>query len=162
MFLKVKWDLSLRQILNEMPGLKESHLHELRKGDALPALKKNITFEHIREYASISGDLNPLHVDENFARDTSFGGIVAHGMLTLAYVSEMMAGFFGEDWFSTGHLDVRFKQPSRPGDKLTLHGEVLGVIRRKTGTTVICDVQCDNQHHQSVLIGTCKVRLSKD
>ncbi len=149
----------MRQVLIEMPELKELCLSDLKKGYSLPVLKKNVTLEHIQQYARVSGDLNPLHVDENFARHTTFGGIVAHGMLTLAYISEMMAGFFGEDWFSTGHMDVRFKQAARPGDELTINGNVLSVIRRKTGTTVTCDVHGENQNNQSILIGTCRVRV---
>jgi 3-hydroxybutyryl-CoA dehydratase len=134
---------------------------DLKKGDVLIELKKKITFKRIQDYARVSGDFNPLHVDENFAQNTNFGGIVAHGMLTLAYVSEMMTKFFGEDWLSIGHLDVRFKQPAHPGDELTLSGEVLGIVRRKTGTTVNCDIRCENQYSEPVLIGTCKVRLPR-
>lgn len=138
-----------------------ANVMDLKKGDALPALKKKVNLERIRDYARASGDLNPLHVDENFAQKTNFGGIVAHGMLTLAYVSEMMTKLFGDDWLSSGHLDVRFKQPARPGDELTLSGEVAGIVRRKTGTTVNCDICCENQNAQPVLVGTCRVKLSR-
>ena len=51
-----------------------------------------------------------------FARRTPFGGTIAHGMLVLALIGEMMRGAFGEAWFSTGRLKVRFKAPTRPGD----------------------------------------------
>jgi len=133
----------------------------LKKGDALPVLKKKITVKRIRDYAQVSGDFNPLHVDENFARKTAFGGIVAHGMLTLAYVSEMMTKLFGEDWLSSGHLDVRFKNSACPGDELTLSGKIFGIVRRKTGTTINCDILCENQNAQSVAVGTCRVRLAR-
>jgi len=136
-------------------------LDDLKKGHALPVLKKKVTFERIRDYAYVSGDLNPLHIDNNFAQKTSFGGIVAHGMLTLAYVSEMMTKLFGEDWFSNGHLDMRFKNPARPGDELTLSGEVISVVRKKTGTIIKCDILCENQNAKPVLMGTCRVRLSR-
>jgi 3-hydroxybutyryl-CoA dehydratase len=134
---------------------------DVKRGDLLPPLKKRITAERIRDYACVSGDLNPLHVDAGFAQKTNFGGIVAHGMLTLAYVSEMMAGLFGEDWLYGGQLDMRFKNPARPGDELTIGGEVAGVTRRKSATTIKCDILCENQYSQPVMVGTCQVRLPR-
>ncbi len=56
-----------------------------------------------------SGDFNPIHVDESFAAQTPFGGTIAHGMLILAYVSEMMTLAFGQSWLSGGKLSVKFK-----------------------------------------------------
>ncbi len=136
-------------------------MHDWKKGDLLPVMKKRVTLEHIREYAIVSGDQNPLHTNDNFAQKTAVGGIVAHGMLTLAYVSEMMMALFGEDWLTGGHMDIRFKNPARPGDELTLGGEVVGVAKRKTGMTVNCDIFCDNQNARPVLVGTCSVKISR-
>ena len=49
----------------------------------LTTVVKTITQEQLNQYAQASGDRNPLHLDANFARTTPFGGIIAHGMLTL-------------------------------------------------------------------------------
>ena len=51
----------------------------------LPALRKTISLEQIRRYSQASGDFNPVHLDEDFAASSSFGRIVAHGMMTLAF-----------------------------------------------------------------------------
>jgi 3-hydroxybutyryl-CoA dehydratase len=134
---------------------------DLRKGDIFPVLNKTVTQQNIRDYANISGDLNQLHLDEKFAQKTAFGGIVAHGMLTLAYVSEMMTAIFGKEWLSNGHLDVRFKHPARPGDELVLRGEVISIVTRKTRVTINCDIQCKNQNSQLILIGNCRVKLPR-
>jgi len=136
-------------------------MREWKKGEVLPVLKKRVTLEGIRRYAAVSGDLNPLHMDDAFAKKTAVGGIVAHGMLTLAYVSEMMTGLFGDDWLTGGSLDIRFKNPARPGDELTLGGEISGTVQRKNATTVDCDVYCHNQHLQPVMVGTCRVKISR-
>ena len=81
---------------------------------------RTIAQEQLRAYADASGDHNPIHVDEAFARGTPFGGTIAHGMLVLALIGEMMYGAFGERWLAAGSLKVRFKAPARPGDTITV------------------------------------------
>ncbi len=77
-------------VLNQ--GLKSSDIHQ---GDNLPSVVKHITQKDINLYAEASGDFNPIHIDETFAAQTPLGGTIAHGMLVLAYVSEMLAIAFG-------------------------------------------------------------------
>lgn len=80
---------------------------------------KHFTQERINRYADASGDHNPIHTDEAFAKATPLGGTIAHGMLVLASISEMMAAALGEDWLRHGKLRVRFKGPTRSGDTVT-------------------------------------------
>ncbi len=56
----------------------------------LPPVSRTVTREQVERYADVSGDHNPIHVDEAFAADTRFGRPIAHGMLVLAFVSEML------------------------------------------------------------------------
>lgn len=84
-------------------------------------VERTITQERLNDYAQASGDLNPLHLDPEFAATTQFGGIIAHGMLTLAFVSEAMAKAYGKAWLETGALKVRFKGAAYLGDKLYAH-----------------------------------------
>jgi 3-hydroxybutyryl-CoA dehydratase len=86
---------------------------------------KTITQERLWDYAQASGDFNPLHLDANFAATTQFGGIVAHGMLTLAFISEMMATAFGRAWLENGRLQVKFKGAAYLGDRLETWGRVI-------------------------------------
>jgi acyl dehydratase len=76
-------------------------------------LTKEVTQPQIDAYAAASGDHNPIHVDEAFARATPLGGTIAHGMLVLAFISEMMTAAFGRAWLDSGRLDVRFRAPAR-------------------------------------------------
>lgn len=112
-----------------------------RVGDEIPGLRKSITQEKINRYAAASGDRNPLHTDPEFAATTQFGGTVAHGMLVLAYLSEMLTGAFGERWVAGGRMKARFRAPARPGDTVTAAGRVTkvesGILR--------CDAECRNQ-----------------
>jgi 3-hydroxybutyryl-CoA dehydratase len=94
----------------------------LRSG--LAVISKEIAQENLNAYAEISGDDNPLHLDPEFAAKTQFGGIIAHGMLTLAFVSEMMAAAHGRDWLESGTLRVRFKGAAYVGDRVEAWGNV--------------------------------------
>ena len=88
----------------------------------LPAVSRAITQGQLAAYAAASGDGNPLHLDAEFAAETRFGGIIAHGMLTLAFISEMMTASLGERWLTCGSLRVRFKGAARPGDRVATWG----------------------------------------
>ncbi|MCH7737395.1 MAG: MaoC family dehydratase [Chloroflexi bacterium] len=81
-------------------------------------ISKEINQEQLNAYARASGDDNPLHLDPEFAAGTQFGGIIAHGMLTLAFVSEMMAAAHGREWLESGFLRVRFKGAAYLGDRV--------------------------------------------
>jgi 3-hydroxybutyryl-CoA dehydratase len=89
------------------------------KGPEVASVSRELTQPMLNAYADASGDHNPIHVDEAFARTTPMGGTIAHGMLVLSFISEMMAGAFGERWLASGSLDVRFRAPARPGDVVT-------------------------------------------
>lgn len=93
-------------------------------GDELPVLVKTITQAKIDRYAASSGDNNPLHTDPKFAATTQFQGTVAHGMLVLAYLSEMLTAALGGRWVSAGRMKARFRAPARPGDTVTSGGRV--------------------------------------
>ena len=90
----------------------------------LPVVSRSITQEQLTSYAAASGDDNPLHLDEEFAAGTRFGGIIAHGMLTLAFISEMMTAALGARWLSTGSLRVRFKGAAYLGETVETWGRV--------------------------------------
>ncbi len=88
----------------------------------LPVVSRAVTQERLTAYAAASGDDNPLHLDAEFAAGTRFGGIIAHGMLTLAFVSEMMTAYLGESWLTSGSLRVRFKGAAYLGDRVETWG----------------------------------------
>ena len=125
----------------------------LAVGAALPTVTKTITQEKIDAYALAGGDGNPLHTDPAFAANTQFGGTIAHGMLVLAYVSEMLTTAFGEDWLASGRLKVRFRAPARPGDTLTSSGEVTSV----DGGNIRCEVECRNESGEVLVSGEAEV-----
>ena len=124
-------------------------------GARLPTLVKAVTQEKIDAYAKASGDNNPLHTDPLFAAGSQFGGTIAHGMLILAYVSEMLTEAFGRRWLESGRLKVRFRAPARPGDTVTVSGQV----RQVRDGRAACPVEVRSQGQEVLLSGEAEVAL---
>ena len=135
-------------------------LTEIQQGKALSSVVKHITQEKINLYAEASGDFNPIHVDESFAAKTPFGGTIAHGMLNLAYVSEMMTSAFGRSWVSGGKLRAKFKESARPGDTLTITGKIDCIEQKSDVSYANCSFECRNQRGETIVAGEATVRLS--
>ncbi len=106
----------------------------------LPALTLDITQERLNAYCAASGDNNPLHWDTEFAATTQFGGVIAHGMLTLALISQMMASAYGRDWLETGSLRARFKGAAYLGDWVSSRGRVSKKEQKDGRRLVTCSV----------------------
>jgi len=131
----------------------------ISEGMSLPEVKKPVAQKQINLYAAASGDFNPIHLDEEFARKTPAGGTIAHGMLILAYVSQMMTASFGRNWICGGKLDARFRAPARPGDTVTVTGKVRRIEQTDGGTVVSCDILCSNQKGEPVITGSAEVTI---
>ena len=138
------------------------NISELSEGMSLPEFKKLVTQENINLYAEASQDFNPIHIDPEFAKQTPLGGTIAHGMLTLAYISQMMTDAFGRSWLSSGILDVRFKTPARPGDTIIISGKVHKIEKSGNETIASCEVLCSNQNGEPVVLGEARARLRSD
>lgn len=138
---------------------KELKLSDLHRGDNLPLVVKHITQQEINLYAEASGDFNPIHIDEPFAAQTPLGGTIAHGMLILAYVSEMMTAAFGKSWLEGGKLSVRFKAPARPKDVITITGKIDSIEHKEGIPYVNCGLESHNQGGETIVIGKATVKL---
>src|SRR6195256_6752065 len=92
-------------------------------GQTLPSLTKQVTVEQIRRYAEASGDRNPIHLDESFARSAGLPGVIAHGMLTMAFANQMVTDWLG-DRSLLKSLHGRFAGMVQPGDDVTVSGTV--------------------------------------
>ena len=132
----------------------------ISNGQVLRPVVRNITQEIIDLYAEASGDFNPIHVDESFAAQTPLGGTIAHGMLVLACVSEILTGSFGRSWISGGELSVRFKAPARPGDTITVSGRVSSIESGNGVSYASCALECLNQKDEVLITGKAMVELS--
>ena len=91
-----------------------------------------ITEEDIELFAKVSGDYNPIQLDEEYAKKTPFGQRIAHGALTASYIS----GILGNDLPGPGaiftHLEMRFRRPVFIGDTLHATSEVIALRESKS------------------------------
>ncbi len=92
-----------------------------------------VTDEMVREFAKITGDNNPLHLDEEFAKKSIFGRRIAHGMLVASLISKVL----GHDFPGAGTIyisqSVKFRKPVYVGDDVKVHVEVKdkNTVRRR-------------------------------
>jgi 3-hydroxybutyryl-CoA dehydratase len=102
-----------------------------------------ITDEHIKAFASLSGDRNPVHFDDTFARRIGFDGHIAHGAVTTALLSAVL----GMDLPGPGSVfleqRVRFQKPVYPGETITAALEVVRVRPDKPIITLAATVTND-------------------
>ena len=116
-----------------------------------------ITQQDIEKFADLTGDDNRLHLDKEFARQTSFKGTVAHGMLSASFISTVIGTKLPGDgalWFSQA---IDFLLPVRVGDHICVKAEIVNILE---GQNIIeLGVKITNQHKQIVTQGVCKVKL---
>jgi acyl dehydratase len=126
-------------------------------GEPMTTLTKHVTQEQINAYAQVSGDSNPIHVDPEAARAVGLDGTIAHGMLSMAFLGQLMT-----DWLASlapggrlARLRVRFQAMVRPGDTLTC----AGVLTAREGARQRCDLWIDNTRGERVVTGDADALL---
>jgi len=137
-------------------------LKGVKPGDALPSIEREIDQDLIMRWAELSGDCNRLHTDPEFARQSRFGGTIAHGPMSLAYLNALMMECFAEEWAVGGKLlDVRFVAPIRPGDKIKITGVVKEVIDLDGGQSVECDIFIEKGDGEKAVVGKSIGRIGE-
>jgi acyl dehydratase len=127
---------------------------ELSVGDSAER-KHLITDKELQLFAVVSGDRNPLHLDEEFAAHTPFKGRIAHGMLSGALISAALAmDIPGPGTVYLGQ-DLSFKRPVRLGDELTITLTVKEKKERKN--IVVLECLITNQDGKAVVTGDATV-----
>jgi len=127
--------------------------------DLLPLVKGPITREDLKRYAAASGDPNPMHTDEEFARNAGYPGVFAHGMLSMGYLGEFLvqAGGVG----SIRRFRARFAKLTWPGDVVTCRGRVTAVRDEGAARLVDCDIWTENQEGERKLVGAALLALTR-
>ena len=121
-------------------------------GQMLPSLVKEIAQRKIDAYSGVRP--RSIHTDEAWARQKGFHAPLAQGMMSTAYVSELMTQLLGAGFIKGGTMAMTFVKPVYAGDRLTVHGVVTDV-RPDNGTTrVVVDVWCENQQGEKTAVGT--------
>ncbi len=102
------------------------------------SLAKTITDSDIEMFATVSMDRNPVHLDDDYAQDTIFGGRIAHGMLTAGLISAVI----GEQLPGHGSVylgqSLKFTAPVRPGDRVEASVTVREIDHGRRRVTLDC------------------------
>tara|TARA_B100000780_G_scaffold248377_1_gene193692 strand:- start:528 stop:1718 length:1191 start_codon:yes stop_codon:yes gene_type:complete len=120
-------------------------------------IKHKITNEDVNKFVELTGDDNKLHINENYASQTSFKKPVVHGMLGASFISTIIGTKLPGDgalWFSQS---IEFILPVRVGDVITIKAEVIKKIDKSKTIELSTDIF--NQHNQKVTSGFSKVKV---
>ena len=129
---------------------------DIKIGDTF-AKSRLVTDELIRAFAELSGDHNPIHLDEEYAAGTRFGKRIAHGMLSGAFISAVLGYEFQERRIVYLSQTMRFVFPVFIGDEITTTATV-NQIREEKGI-VRLDTVCSNQDGKTVVEGEAVVMI---
>jgi 3-hydroxybutyryl-CoA dehydratase len=130
---------------------------KFKPGDTA-SLSRTIGDDDIRAFASATGDHNPLHLDEEFARQTRFGKRIAHGMLSASLISAVIASDLpGQGSIYLGQT-LQFVAPVFPGDTVTARVTVTSI--REDKPIIKLETVCTNQRDEVVIRGEATVLVS--
>lgn len=130
----------------------------LKAGDAAE-ISKTITDEDVRAFAELTGDRNPVHLDDDYAATTRFGRRIAHGMLGASLISTVLAGELPGRGTVYLSQTLRFTAPVFLGDTVTARVTVTRV--REDKPVVTLETVCTNQRGERVVEGEAVVLLPK-
>ena len=120
-------------------------------------ITREVTDQVIRAFAEVSGDHNPIHLDEEFAANTRFGKRIAHGMLSGAFISAVLGNEFRELRIVYLSQTMTFVAPTYIGDVITVTGTVTN-IRQDRGIVVL-ETNCTNQNGDLTVKGEAAVMI---
>jgi len=121
---------------------------------------KTFTEDDVRRFIEITGDVNPLHVDESFAASTKFGRRVLHGMLTASILSTMVGMLLPGPGAIYRTQTITFLRPVHIGDTVTAHFVVRSVDRARHRLQI--DSWIENEAGERVLEGACEAGLLRE
>ncbi len=112
------------------------YIDEIEVGQSA-SIERDVTQGGINQFAEVSGDHNPVHVDPAYAASTQFKGVIAHGILSAAYISSVLGNQLpGPGSIYMGQT-LKFRAPVRPGDKVVTTCTVKEVNRDKNRVLLV-------------------------
>mgnify|MGYP006309690517 CR=1 FL=1 len=131
---------------------------QIKVGDRAE-FSKTISESDVYLFAGITGDFNPAHVDEEYARNTFFKTRIAHGILTAGFISTLLGTRLPGPGTIYLEQTLRFLRPVRIGDTITASAEAIEVVAEKN--RVRLKTICTNQEAKEVLAGEALVSPPK-
>lgn len=144
--------------------MKGKYFEDLKIGEPFETRGRTVTEADIVNFAGVSGDYNPLHIDEEFAKKTRFGARIAHGVLTLSLMTGLWArlGILEETVEAFYRIErLRFTKPVYIGD--TLHVKMKVVDKEEEGQSgiIVLENTVLNQKSEPVMVCTTNLLVKK-
>jgi acyl dehydratase len=122
-----------------------------------------LSLEEIAQFARLSGDLNPLHHDEQYAAQTRFGGVIVSGPQLTSLMMGLTATYFSQETAMLGlEFTFHFRKAVKVGEAVTMAWDIVSAAPKASlqGVLVDLDGRAINAHGQIVLIGKGKVLVT--
>ena len=125
------------------------------------SIEKFISEQKVQEYAEVSGDFNPIHLDDNYAKKTEFKNKIVHGMLLISNINELMFRNFKDSWNKCGALKIKFRNPLVVNSKLITKGKIKKIDKNNDGTLYTCEVMCNDEDDNILINGIASVLVQE-
>ncbi len=133
---------------------------DVQVGDALPKLVKSpVTHLQLVRYAGASGDFNPLHTDAKIGEMIGTGGIIAHGMLIMGFLGQLLSDYVGPS--ALRKFGVRFKGMTHLDDVITCTGTITEKYEADGEARIAGKVQAADQNGDVKVVGTFVAALPR-
>jgi len=131
---------------------KEVYFEDVKVGYEIPEVVKDpITETQLVMYAGASGDFNPIHTVHAFGEKAGFGGVIGHGMLSMAFAGQIMTDWVGAK--ALKKLSVQFRAVTKPKDVITIKGTVSKKYTEDGTNCVDCDLIAIKQNGDKIIVG---------
>ena len=121
-------------------------------GQELPPLHKEITFEDMRLFSMWSN--RNIHTDWEVAHKGGLSAPIAQGLMSQAYLCEMLTQFFGRNWLEGGKISLKFIRYTLPGDRITTGGVIKEKVEEGSSVRFHCEVWCQGLTGEKTVVGT--------
>jgi 3-hydroxybutyryl-CoA dehydratase len=133
-------------------------IQELKTGDSAE-ISRTVTEKDIKDFAGVTGDFNPVHLDQAYAEKTMFKGRIAHGLFSVGLLSTILGNILPGHGTIYLSQEIKFLSPVRIGDSLTARVEVIELIPEKNRAKF--KTTCNNQDGKLVADGMAWVMPPK-
>lgn len=134
-------------------GQTKHYYEDVQIGDSIPPLVKSpMTHLRLVRYAGASGDFNPLHTDPKVGEEIGTGGIIAHGMLIMGFVGQLLSDYAGPG--ALRKFGVRFKGMTHLNDEITCTGKITEKYEADGEGRIAGKVQAVDQNGDVKVTGT--------
>ena len=127
-------------------------------GMELPTIVKHPTLKQLIQFAGASGDFHPMHYDDNYARSQGQTGVIVHGMLKCAWLSQLLTEWVG-DRGTLKTFYCSYRGVDYPGDTVYCRGKVTEKKIENGEQLVACDVWTENQRGKKTTLGNALIAL---